>query len=168
MCTERDFEKQSSPELFHAGENTIPELFLVVDKKNPELFHVEKQASPELFHAGEKTNPELFQVAEKTRPWKLSWIGCCLLRGIWRADHPWKVLPGRWRAGQHRNISCWKPGQPWKVLPGMLKSRIALKYFLLESRPALKSPTWDVDEQARSEIFLVGKQASPEKIDLGC
>ncbi len=57
MCTERDYEKQASPELFHAGENTIPELFLVVDKKNPGLFHDEKQTSPELFHVAEKTRP---------------------------------------------------------------------------------------------------------------
>jgi hypothetical protein len=96
-----------------------------------------------LFHAGKTTTPELFHVSEKTRPGNYSWIGC------WRAVF---------------SVGSGRAGPPWKVLPGTLKSRSAPKYFLLESRRALKSSNWDVEEQASIEIFLVGKQASPENL----
>jgi hypothetical protein len=56
-----------------------------------------------------------------------------------------------------------KLSSPWD-----LEEQDTLKYFLLESRPALKNSTWDVGEQASPEIFFVRKQASPEKFYLGC
>jgi hypothetical protein len=50
----------------------------------------------------------------------------------------------------------------------MQNTRPALKYFLLESRPALKSSTWDAEEQPSPKIPNFLKQASPEKFYLGC
>ncbi len=48
-----------------------------------------------------------------------------------------------------------------------LQSGQGPKHFLELVAEELLSP-WDLEEQASPEIFLVGKQASPEKLYLGC
>ncbi len=173
MCTERDYEKQASPVLFHAGKTTNPELFMFQRKQGRKLFlnwllkscllrgilksrpalksstwTLKSRSAPKYFLL--ETRPAL-----KSSTWDAKEQDSPEIFFVGKQASPEQFYLGCWRAGQPRNISSWKAGQPWKVLPWMLKSTPALKYFLLESgRPALKSSTWDIESRPALKYFL--------------